>query len=125
MWRPYEVLAPAVQLQMLEAAATAIDLIESKVVSPRGEHAVLFLSEPQSGFTNGLPAQAREQEPVNRWQEAVRAINEAFEEARHNPETARSLFAVASIGWRDPESLERVRLSFAQAGIPLEFLSPN
>jgi hypothetical protein len=30
LWRPYEILDPAVQLQMLEAAATAIELIESR-----------------------------------------------------------------------------------------------
>ena len=54
-WRPYEILAPAVQLQMLEAAATAIELIESSVVRPHGELGALFLSEPHTGFTNGLP----------------------------------------------------------------------
>ena len=51
------------QLQMLEAAAT-IDLIESKVLSLLGELAVLFLPEPQSGFTNGLSAVERKKEPV-------------------------------------------------------------
>jgi hypothetical protein len=124
LWRPYEILDPAVQLQMLEAAATAIDLIESKVLSPRGEQAALFLLEPETGFTNGLPMTERKQEPaINYWQEAVKAINDAVAEARHNPETARSLFAVASFGRRDPESLERLRATFAKEGIPPEFLS--
>jgi hypothetical protein len=123
LWRPYELLDPAVQLQMLEAAATAIDLIESKVLSPRGEQAALFLPEPQTGFTNGLPTDKRKQEPVNYWQEAVKALDEAVAEARHHPETARSLFALASFGRRDPESLERLRVTFAKEGIPLEFLS--
>jgi hypothetical protein len=123
LWRPYEILDPAVQLLMLEAAATAIDLIKSKVVSPCGEQAALFLPEPQTGFTNGLPAKERKQEPVNYWQEAVKALNEAVAEARHNPETARSLFALASFGLRDPESLERLRVTLAKEGIPPEFLS--
>lgn len=123
LWRPYEVLDPAVQSQMLEAAATAIDLLESKVLSARGEQAVLFLPEPQTGFTNGLPAVERKQEPVNYWQQAVKAIDEAIIEARHNPETARSLFALASFGRRDADSLERLRVTFAEEGIPLEFLS--
>ena len=39
-------------------------------------------------------------------QEAAKALNEAVAEARHNPETARSLFAVASYGRRDPASLK-------------------
>ena len=123
LWRPYEILDPAVQLQMLEAAATAIDLIESKVLSPRGEQAALFLPEPQTGFTNGLPADERKQEPINYWQQAVKVIDEAVAEARHNPETAHSLFALASFGRRDPESLDRLRATFAKEGIPSEFLS--
>jgi hypothetical protein len=108
---------------MQEAAATAIALIESRALLPRGEQAALFRTEPQTGFTNGLPAKERKQEPVNYWQEAVKAINDAVAEARHNPETARSLFAVASFGRRDPESLERLRATFTKEGIPPEFLS--
>lgn len=123
LWHPYEILAPAVQLQMLEAAATAIDLIESKVLSPRGELAELFLPELQTGLTNGLPAVERKQEPINYWQEALKVFNEAIAEARHNPETARSLFALASYGRRDPESLDHLRVTFAKEGIPSEFLS--
>lgn len=123
LWRPYEILDPAVQLQMLEAAATAIDLIESKVLSPRGEQATLFVSEPQTGFSNGLPVVERKKEPANHWQEAVKAINDAVAEARHNPETARSLFALASYGRRDPAALEQLRATFAKEGIPPEFLS--
>ena len=123
LWRPHEILDPAVQLQMLEAAATAIDLIESKMLSPRGEQAALFLAEPQTGFTNGLPTVERKQEPVNYWQKAVKAIDEAIVEARHNPEMAHSLFALASFARRDPESLERLRVTFAEVGIPREFLS--
>ncbi len=123
LWRPFEVLAPAVQLQMLEAAATAIALIESRALLPRGDHAALFLVEPQTGFTSGLPEKKPKPEPVNHWQRAAQAIDEAIIEARHNPETARSLFALASYGRRDPESLDRLRLTFVQEGIPLEFLS--
>ena len=123
LWRPYEVLAPAVQLQMLEAAAIAIDLIESKVLSPHGEQATLFQSEPQTGFTNGLPMVKRKQEPVNHWQQAIKAIDAAIVEARHNPDTARSLFALASYGRRDPAALEQLRATFAKEGIAPEFLS--
>ncbi|MCB8748983.1 TniQ family protein [Rhodoferax sp. U2-2l] len=125
LWRPYETLDPAVRLQMLEAAATAINLTESRGISPPGEHAKLFWSEPHTGFTNGLPAKERKPEPVNHWQEALKAINEAIADARHNPETARSLFALASYGQSDRESLEQLRATFAKEQIPLEFLSQN
>ena len=123
LWRPYEILDPAVRLQMLEAAATAIHLIESRVISPPGEQATLFWPEPHTGFTNGLPVKERKQEPIDYGQEVVKVITEAVAEARHNPETARSLFALAAYGKRDPESLERLRAEFAQEGIPREFLS--
>lgn len=113
----------SVQLQMLEAAATAITLIESKALNPRGEQAVLFQMEPHAGFTSGLPVKMSKPEPVNYWQRAAQAIEEAIIEARYNPETARSLFALASCGRRDPESLERLRDTFAKEGIPPEFLS--
>jgi hypothetical protein len=112
-----------VQLQMLEAAACAIELVESSVVRPHGELGDLFLSEPQTGFTNGLPEKKRKSELVDHWQEAVKVINEALAEARHDREMARSLFTLASYGRRDPESLDRLRVAFAQDGIPLEFLS--
>ena len=56
-------------------------------------------------------------------QEAAKALNEAVVEARHNPETARSLFAAASYGRRDPASLEQLRAMFAKEGISMEFLS--
>ena len=44
-------------------------------------------------------------------------------EARHDSEIARSLFALASFGRRDPESLERLRVTFTKEGVPPEFLS--
>lgn len=87
------------------------------------ELGALFLSEPHTGFTNGLPEKKRKPEPVDHWREAVKALNEAIAEARHNCETARSLFTLASYGRRDPESLDRLRDTFAQEGIPPEFLS--
>ena len=88
--------------------------------SPQG----LLLLEPQTGFTGGLPAVERKKEPITDGPPAVQAINEAIAEARHNPETARSRFAlVASDGRRDPKSLERRRATFAKEGIPSEFLS--
>lgn len=123
LWRSYEVLDSAVQLKMLEAAATAIHLIESGKLAPRGEQAELFLPEPQAEFTNGLPADEQQKKLINHWQEAMRAINEAIVEARRDPETARSLFALVSCGRRDSASLEHLRAMFSEMRIPLDFLS--
>ncbi len=121
LWRPYEILSPAVQLQMLEAAATAINLLESDVLHSHGDQANLFMPEPQTGFTTGISVVHKNIEPADHWKEAIEAINEAVVDARHNPETARSLFALASYGQRDPESLARVRAMFAENGIPRNF----
>jgi len=93
------------------------------VVRPHGEQAALFLLEPQTRFTHGLPEKKRKPEPVDRWREVVKALNEVIAKARLNRETARSLFALASYGRRDPESLDCLRLTFAQLGIPPEFVS--
>lgn len=122
-WRPYEMLDLAVQLQMLEAAATAINMIESEKLKAHGESAGLFLPEPQTGFTNGLPTDKGKKEPTNHWQEVSKALNEVVAEARYNPETARSLFSLLSYGRNNAESLESLRATFADAGIPREFLS--
>ncbi|MCE0732298.1 hypothetical protein LWH48_05710 [Halomonas sp. G15] len=108
---------------MLEAAATAFDLLVPQTVIPRGEQAALFLPALQTGATSGLPVKERQQEPIHDWKRMVRVVNEAFTEARYNPETARPLFALAAYGKRDPDSLERLRAEFAQEGMPQEFLS--
>ncbi len=119
-WYPYELLNLSVQLQFLEAAATAIDLIESKVVSPHGEQAELFLREPQDWFTYDLPI---DEESTAPWQKLFKTIRGVVAEARHNPEVARSLFALASFGRRDPEFLKDLTTIFIMNGIPAEYLS--
>ena len=121
-WQAFEILADSVQLQMLEAAATAIELVESQILNAAGEFADLFVQEPQREFTNGLPVHVGSEEPVNYWQKAAEAIEEAVLDARHNPETARSLFRLASYGRNDPASLEQLRALFAKEQIPAEFL---
>ncbi|WP_426575407.1 TniQ family protein (plasmid) [Xenorhabdus stockiae] len=123
LWRPYEFLNSGLQLQMLEATATAIELLESNTLNPPGEQAELFSPEPQTGFTNGLLANKKNKKNTNCWEDAVKAINETVAEARHNSNTARSLFTIASYGRRDPKSLDKLRTLFAELGIPLEFVS--
>jgi hypothetical protein len=61
-------------------------------------------------------------EPINHWQRAAQAIDEAIIEARHNPETARSLFALASYGGATPNPWN-VCAPRSPEGIPPEFLS--
>jgi hypothetical protein len=119
LWHPYEILDPAVQLQMLEAAAIAIDLIESKVLSPRGEQAALFCQSRTPG--SPMACQRLCRKPSRSITGSKRSGNRRGHcRARHNPETARSLFA--RILWTaDPESLDRLRVTFAKEGIPQNF----
>jgi hypothetical protein len=123
LWRPYEILPTQAQLQMLEAAATAIHLIESETLRTSGEFAEVFLPEPQTEFTNGLQPDVLKNKSANYWQAAVKALEEVMIEARYDPETARALFRLASYGAHDLFSLEDLRAIFAEAQIPLEFLS--
>jgi hypothetical protein len=87
-----------------------------------GEFAGLFVQEPQTEFTNGLLVRVGSEEPVNYWRKAAEAIEEAVLDSRHNPETARSLFRLASYGRSDPASLEQLRAIFAKEQIPAQFL---
>ena len=79
------------------------------------------MQEPQREFTNGLPVHVGPEEPVNYWRKAAKAIEEAVLDARHNPETARSLFRLASYGRNDPASLEQVRAIFAKSKFQSNF----
>jgi hypothetical protein len=117
LWRPYEALDLKLQLQMLEAVAAAIDLIESKSLRPQGKQAELFVPPTD------LPVDEPKTAPSNSWREAFEALNKSIAEAQSNPEAARSLFAIASYGRRDPKSLEDLRSLFAEVGIPHEYLS--
>jgi hypothetical protein len=116
LWKPYEVLDLPVQLKMLETAAIAIREIELQVIPSPGDQGYLFLPPP-------IITRFQNNEPINHWHEAVKAINKALSDAQHNPDTARALFSLASLGQREPEQLERLRLDFIQNGIPSEFLS--
>jgi len=61
--------------------------------------------------------------PDSKISEVICTNEDAIAEARRNPEAARSLFALASYRRNDPESLERLRVTFANTGIQREFLS--
>lgn len=53
VWHPYEALPLKVQLQSLEAAATAIDLLENATLTGQGRQAALLLPEPEVAIDSG------------------------------------------------------------------------
>ncbi len=120
IWRPYEILNIEDQLKFLEAAATAINLIESKVLTPPGEQTELFVQEPQAWFACNHFEKVENLAP---WQKLFNLIQPVITEARHNPEVAQSLLALTSCVRRDPEFLKDLRITLIMNGIPPEYLS--
>ena len=122
-WYPFEALDWTAQLQMLEVAAAAIELIEAKEISPPGAEAELFLPEPRIAFTSDRLMNILRRKARNSFQVAWKMVHDAIDEARHNPETAHALYALTSCGQRhDPVALERLRILFIEAQVPQEFL---
>ena len=111
------------QLQMLEAAATAIQMMEEKSITPFGEMAGLFCEEPQTEWTDGDLPVGISQDISSPWHAAIVAINEAFAAACHSPETACSLFEMALGRQRDASAVRKLFDMFVKEGIPEHCLS--
>lgn len=129
-WRPFEVLNVEAQLQMLEAAATAIEMIESRsLLSPGGESAELFRPEPHRPepdrvVDNDWEIQIRGSDDMaTAWRKYAQVIEMAVIEARHNRETARFMFRFLAKGRNDPARLEELRAMLIENQVPPEFLA--
>ncbi|WP_232323043.1 TniQ family protein [Hoyosella altamirensis] len=123
-WRPYEHLTDQQQTQSLEAAATAIHLLETRVLAGLGHEAALFLPPPNMTRDPGRPHQTMDPTAL-RWQEIKDSLDATVEEARTTPETARQLFNFCTMyRGEDDHIVREVRGSFTKLGIPLEYLSP-
>lgn len=120
-WYPYETLDLPVQLQMLEAAATTMQLIETGVLTARGAQAELFLPEPAQKIADGRQAQEQPGEKVNHWQVASAALEEAIANARQHPEEAEALFNLALFGRKDAESIRQTQALLADLGVPSDW----
>lgn len=122
-WQPFEALGLPAQLQMLEVAANAIELIETEAIRPLGAQAELFLPGPGAELTLDRLMRILRRKSGKGWQEAWKVVHDAIADARHNPETARALYALASCGKRhDPVALEGLRALFIEAQVSQEFL---
>ena len=108
---------------MLGGGGTAISLIGVRDISPPGEQAKLFWSEPQTGFTSGLPTKAPKPEPINHWQRTVRPSMRPSLKRGTTPTDGTLAVRVGFLWSARPASLEQLRATFAKEGIPLEFLS--
>lgn len=117
VWRPFESLDVSLQLQVLETAATAIRMIESRDIVGRGPGAALLLPEPPVAVSDGR------MRPVSPWRRLSDAAEEAIREARHDPVAARGLFHTVLFGRSDPDAILQARKLLLDVGIPAEHLS--
>lgn len=122
MWRPYERLPMVQQHQLLEAAATAIHLLENSVLAGRGRQSVLFLPEPEVDTDPGRPTPTKPS-PVSAWPELWSALTAAIEEARRDPDAAHRLFNFAVGRRTDEKHVHNVRDTFEELGISPNFPS--
>lgn len=125
VWYPYEELPLEVQLPTLEATATAIQLLESAVLSGQGRQVELFLPEPDVSVDPGKPPpRATANSVTDKPKSLVEAMHAAVEHAKQDPESARQLFNFMTLyRGENPEHIQRVRTNFEELGIPLDFLS--
>lgn len=123
-WRPFEAQSPQTQECTLEAAAIAMDLLESGSLTGRGNAAALFLPEPGVAVDPGRPQQTATAVSAKRQIDINEALRAAIEDARQEPASARKLFHLATLYRTDDEKyIQQVRANFAKLGIPLEHLS--
>jgi len=121
IWCSYESFDLQTQLQMLEAAAMAMYLIETKSLIAHGTQADLFFPEPEQHVDNGwytLP-----EENTSPWPQAITALEEGVKRAMYDPKAAQCLLNLALFGRKDPRSINEVRSLLLKFQIPIEFLS--
>ncbi len=131
LWRPYEQQPETVQQHTMEASATAIALLENGSITGRGTSAHLLQPEPTRSISDGtLPGTLKgttggRKQPTlaELWKQATDSLNTALEAAREDPEVAKQLYDFALYGCRSEVSVRRLRETFTELEIPLNFLS--
>lgn len=118
-WRPYEALPWPQQQMFLEAAATALHLIEAGEATAHGTLSALLTPEPIRHVPNGAPPPPRAR---NYWQPAMDAIDEAVALAREDPTAARQLLSVLTALTRSEVAFHRVRDDLIALGVPGDHL---
>lgn len=120
-WRTHEDSPLSVQLHTLEAAATAIDLLESKTLTGRGPDAALFLpSPPMPVYDGDIPDRTS---IAYLWARACSAFDEAVEDARSNPAAAQALFDLLLHRRKDAAAIQETLGQLQGLGVPVDYLS--
>ena len=119
-WHPYEQLAESVQQHTMEAAATAVMLLETGAITGSGTDAPLFHPVPDFAMSDGTPSHPPST-PAGARPTLMDALKEAVDAARVNPADARTLFNLATYKRDDAEHLHEMVNAFIDLSIPLDF----
>lgn len=120
LWHPYEQQPEMVQRHTMEAAATAITLLENGSITGRGKDANLFQPVPQIAISDGTQPRPRSPRLGNQLS-LIDAFNAAVDEARINPAAARTFFNLATYRQNDADNIDDVVTAFVELNIPLDF----
>jgi hypothetical protein len=114
-WVPYENLDWARQQAMLEAAATAMYLIEIGVLRPWGTLGAVLREEPYRPVRS-------EPDPATAWRLLLKDFNAAIEAAQHDRDAALRLLQTYTAYCRSPAAYEQRRQNLIACGLPERFL---
>ncbi|MFI6497883.1 hypothetical protein [Nonomuraea typhae] len=129
VWRPYEKFDTVRQEALLEAAATALDLIRTGKIAARGSLGPLLTVQPYQpvyeGDRPGAVERARtaERQAMHQsWAEAQQEVEKWFDAARIDDAIARQIFGILTCFSRTREAYDRERDFMIGQGIPASFL---
>lgn len=116
-WKPFEAYPWQSQKEMLEAAATVFQLVESGEIAARGSLADLLTVEPHRQIPDGTP-------PALAAMQWVRVHRRTIAAAREDPQEARNLLAFLAWGHKSV-SYGQFREDLIALGVPEEHLPPR
>jgi len=99
---------------VLEAAASAIAMIEAETITAAGRDGSLFLIERTLAASDGRPPRAgavrarRSQMAADYWRAAVESLNEVVALARNDPPTTSQLYRILCHAQVGPDGARRL-----------------
>lgn len=120
--RTYETLPWWQQEMYLEAAATAVQMVETEEIAANGTLGHLLTPEPDRIVGNGTPPRDRGNQERDLWADAREALSEAVTLAQQDPLAAEHMLAILTISARTEKSFQSVRDDLIGLDIPEESL---
>lgn len=120
--RTYETLPWRQQEMYLEAAATAVQMVETEEITANGTLGHLLTPEPDHVVGNGSPPPDRGNEERDLWADTREALSEAVALAQQDPLAAEHMLAILTIFARTEKSFQSIRDDLLGLDIPEEYL---